>query len=425
MADAAEPQELMRAELARADELGAQVRDAYADLARRTHALLDASAALERDLEAARARTASSELERQERVREIARLEGRLSQATLDLEHAQQDAAAALERLREAQARRASAESEGRVLQARLGDALQEVATARQELSFARGDGDALRAQLVEAQARRIAIEGERRDLGSSLTAEREALERLRAQLEQAAQERILVLNARSADERDIISSVRALLAIDPEIAAAADHLAPTPAEPGSGRHARAQEEKRLGAQIAGALSKAALSWSALEESRSQLDNFANELQGQLREQEAELERAARERDQAIAAGATTAETLAREREQARAELEQTRAEAARSARELEDARAHFAEQDRHLQDALIQVSARATETARLGEERDGALRRAEHAEAGLSGAAHAIASAARRLSRAHRQPPAGIPGRSLGPGRRLRRRRP
>ncbi len=393
MADAAEPQELMRSELARADELGAQVRDAYADLARRTHALLDASAALERDLEGARTRAAAGDLERQERVREIARLEGKLSQAAFDLEHAQQDAASALERLREAQAKRASADSEGRVLQARLADAQQEIATARQELSFARGDGDALRAQLVEAQARRIAIEGERRDLSAALASEREGLERMRAQAEQASQERAALLNARAADERDIINAVRALLSIDPEIAAAGDHLAAT-AEPASGRHARDRpEEKRLGAQVAAALSQAALSWSAMDEARNQLDNFAKELLGQVREQEAELERGARERDLALAKGAAAAESLRSERDLARSELEQSRMEAARAARELEDARAHIAEQDRHRQDALIQVSARATEAARLGEERDGGARRAENAEAGLSVAAHAIAA--------------------------------
>ncbi len=324
MANAADQQDVLRAEQARAEELGSIVRQAYHDLALRSHALLEASSALESELDTVRSRLTSSDAERQAQASTIVRLQAQLAQINLDVEHAQQDAVALQERLREAAGKRTSLETEARTQSARIADIQQELASTRHELDFARGDADTLRTQLVEVQTRRSALESERKDLASQLAGERERHERLRDEsvlAKRQLDQRTARIERRRRGDRELQAEAQRLLALDPEFTEQAVHLAGE--EPGNGDDHHADDGLSL--RLTSALAQIGKAWQARQLTSREQQERIQELERRLGESEASRASAASERDELAASGKEVIGQLTTQRDARERELVETR----------------------------------------------------------------------------------------------------
>jgi chromosome segregation ATPase len=338
MSTGPEQQALLHADLARADELGVQVREAYADLARRTHALIEASSALESELESSRARISASDAERQAQAAHLARLQAHAAQQTLEIEQSQHELAQLQERLKEALARKTAAEGEVRTHLARIGDLQQVETSVRHELEFAREDAETLRRQVIEHQSRATELESERKELAGKLTHQHDAHSRAShelAQLKHELEEVQSRADARSHAERELFTEIHRLFDLEPGMAQQVKDLSASQlAHDAHGNHL-------MLSRLAPALAEFSEHWRTRRQAANDGSQRIGQLVTELEQSHEAHQLAERERDEIAAHGKEVISQLTGQRDVREMELHVLRNELTQSVERL-DALTHL-----------------------------------------------------------------------------------
>ena len=331
-----EHQALIHSDLSRADELGAQIREAYADLARRSHALIEASAGLEAELEALRGKHSATEAERQGQATQVARLQAQAAQQALEIEQAQHEIAQVQERLRDALAKRIAAETEARTHLSRIGDLQQNEGSLKHELDFAREDAESHRQNHIQAQTRLSELESERKELAARVATHQDLHQKAlhdAAQLQRQIEEHGAQASRRRHAEQALLAEAQHLLELEPAMVAHVQDISSAHrALDGSGDHEALS-------RLAPALAEFAGHWKDRQDEAQAVDARVAQLGEELAERTEAVQAAERERDEIAASGKEVISQLTGQRETREAELSALRAQVTASTTRLEGLR--------------------------------------------------------------------------------------